>query len=55
MAGTVMITGASSGIGSELASIFARNGYDLVLVARRRQQLDKLAAKLGDQYSGVYA
>jgi short-subunit dehydrogenase len=40
---TVLITGASSGIGLELAKLFARDGYNLVLVARRKQQLEKLA------------
>jgi short-subunit dehydrogenase len=45
---TVVITGASSGIGEELAKHFARDGYDLVLVAR---SVDKLAA-LADQITG---
>ncbi|MFW5669912.1 MAG: SDR family NAD(P)-dependent oxidoreductase, partial [Acetivibrio ethanolgignens] len=30
------ITGASSGIGKELAILFAKRGYDLILVARRK-------------------
>lgn len=40
---TVLITGASSGIGFELARIMANDGYDLVLVARRREELQKIA------------
>ena len=39
---TTLITGASSGIGLELAKIFAREGHDLVLVARRRDRLETL-------------
>jgi uncharacterized protein len=42
---TVLITGASSGIGYQFAHIFAREGYDLVLVARRREELEKIAKK----------
>lgn len=43
---TALITGASSGIGLELAKIFARNGFDLVLVARREHRLRTLASEL---------
>jgi short-subunit dehydrogenase len=48
---TVLITGASSGIGEALATLFAKEGYNLVLVARTRNTLARLAKKLKDQYS----
>jgi uncharacterized protein len=41
-----VITGASAGIGAELARVFARNGHALVLVARRRERLEALAAEI---------
>jgi len=41
-----LITGASSGIGRELAKVFAANGFDLVVVARRRGPLADLARDL---------
>lgn len=43
---TALITGASSGIGLELARVFARNKYNLVLVARRAEKLADLAQEL---------
>lgn len=41
-----MITGASGGIGLELARIFAEQGYALVLVARNRERLEEIAVEL---------
>ncbi len=48
---TVLITGASSGIGEALANIFAREGYNLVIVARTRATLEQLARALAERYS----
>lgn len=41
-----VITGASAGIGSELAKIFARNGHRVALVARRLDRLEALAREI---------
>ena len=47
---TVLITGASSGIGRELARCFAEGGSDVVLVARREDRLRELAQELTSRY-----
>ncbi len=41
-----LITGASAGIGMELARVFARHGHELVLVARRKARLAALSAEI---------
>jgi uncharacterized protein len=49
-----LITGATMGIGYELAKIFAQDGYNLVLVARTEEDLQKRATEFSQQY-GVQA
>lgn len=47
---TALITGASSGIGYQLAEVFARNGHGLVLVARNKEKLRQLADHLQEMF-----
>jgi len=47
---TALITGASSGIGLELASLAARDRHDLVLVSRNRERLESIGRGLAEEY-----
>jgi len=47
---TALITGATSGIGYELAKLFARDGYNLVIVARKEDELRHTANTLEQAY-----
>ena len=46
MSKTALVTGASGGIGYELALLFARDGFDCILVARSEDKLNELASRL---------
>jgi len=50
MSKTALITGASGGIGYELTLLLARDGFDCILVARSRDKLDELAARLESEF-----
>lgn len=50
MANTALITGASSGIGTEFARIHAAKGGDVILTARREESLNDLAAELRAEF-----
>ena len=46
----VLITGASSGIGRDLAREFAKLNYDIILVARNIERLQELKKELSNKY-----
>jgi len=50
MAKLVLIAGASTGIGFELCRIFARNGFNVALVAKNKERLEKAEEKLRAEY-----
>lgn len=52
---TAIVTGASSGIGREAALLFAEHGAKLVLVARRRGELERLADEIRDNGGNALA
>lgn len=47
---TALITGASSGIGQELAKLFAKDGYNLILISRNDEKLNQLANDFQQDY-----
>ena len=47
---TVLITGASAGIGKAFAEVFAAKGWNVVLTARRLERLDALAEELSKKH-----
>ena len=47
---TVLVTGATSGIGKATATLFAKNGYDIIITGRRAEKLEELKAKLKKKY-----
>jgi short-subunit dehydrogenase len=47
---TALITGASSGIGKAFATVFARNGFDVVLTARRESRLQECARQIEESF-----
>lgn len=48
--GIALITGASSGIGRDIAELFARDSHDVILVARRREKLEEIADELRQKF-----
>ena len=48
-----VITGASSGIGTQFAKRLAKEGYDLILVARRKEKLQKLSDSINNKYKDI--
>lgn len=44
-----LITGSSSGMGADMARVLVEEGYEVILVARRKTRLEKLAKELGDK------
>ena len=47
---TILITGATSGIGKASAEIFAKEGCRLILTGRRKERLEEVATRLSDEY-----
>ena len=50
MAGTILITGATSGIGKACAIKFAQNGFNLIITGRRKDRLEELKNELNRNF-----
>lgn len=50
---SAVITGSSSGLGAQFARQFAARGYDLILIARRKDRLESLAASLHSEFNVI--
>ena len=48
---TALVTGASSGFGRELVKLFARDGYNVILVARTESELHAVAQQLESEFA----
>lgn len=48
---TVLITGASSGIGYEFAKLFAKEGYNLVITARNETKLNEISNEIKNKHN----
>ena len=49
-----LVTGASSGIGKDMTKVLAKLNYDLVLVARNKEGLDKVKLELQKENAKIY-
>ena len=50
---TALITGATSGFGWEFCKLFAKDGYNVILVAREENKLQKCASDLGEEFPNI--
>jgi len=48
---TIMVTGATSGIGKATATLFAKRGYNVIITGRRQEKLDQLKQKFKRKYA----